>query len=142
MANRAADPKLAASLPTAEAEARRAEQRRAEIKTALYSLAPLNAIPVRLNSDFVSVDRGVTRLVVSGRIDMAPVPFVKVRDHHQTVLEAVAVVCDEAGAVVKTLPTDRTLRPATEPPTPPPPPSTGRRDPLAQIATLLGPTDD
>jgi VWFA-related protein len=104
-----ADPKLATALPTAEAEARRAEQRRAEIKTALYSLAPLNAIPVRLNSDFVSVDRGVTRLVVSGRIDLAPVPFVKVRDHHQTVLEAVAVVCDEAGGIVKTLPTDRSV---------------------------------
>jgi VWFA-related protein len=102
-----ADPKLAAALPTAEAEARKAEQRRAELKTALYSLAPLNAVGVRLNSDFVSVDRGVTRLVVSGRIDLTRVPFVKVRDHHQTVLEAVAVVCDEDGDVVKTLPTDR-----------------------------------
>jgi len=39
------------------------------------------------------------------------------------------------------LPTDRSLRPATEPPPPPPPPSTRRRDPLAQLATLLGPPD-
>ena len=97
---------IIAELETAELNALIA-QRRAELKTALYSLAPLNAVGVRLNSDFVSVDRGVTRLVVSGRIDLTRVPFVKVRDHHQTVLEAVAVVCDEDGDVVKTLPTDR-----------------------------------
>ncbi len=102
-----AGPRTAEALPTAEAEARRAEQRRAEIKTALYSLAPLTAIPLRLATDFVSVDSGKTQLVVSGRLDLAPLPFVKVRDHHQTMVEAVAVVCDESGAVVKTLPTER-----------------------------------
>jgi VWFA-related protein len=102
-----ADARAGVALPTAEAEARRTEQRRAEIKTALYSLAPLNAIPVRLATDFVSVDSGKTQLVVSGRLDLTPLPFVKVRDHHRTTLEAVAVVCDESGAVVKTLPTER-----------------------------------
>jgi hypothetical protein len=39
------------------------------------------------------------------------------------------------------LPADRSLLPATEPPPPPPSPPTRRRDPLAQLATLLGPPD-
>ncbi|MDT5026098.1 MAG: hypothetical protein QOE61_2524, partial [Micromonosporaceae bacterium] len=39
------------------------------------------------------------------------------------------------------LPADRSLRPVTDQPPAPPPSSTRRRDPLAQLATLLGPPD-
>ena len=58
-------------------QARRAEQRRAEMRTALGSLAPLTAIPVRLSADFVSLDPGVTQVVVSGSVDVATLPFVR-----------------------------------------------------------------
>jgi len=39
------------------------------------------------------------------------------------------------------LPADRSHRPATDGPPAPPPPSTRQRDPLAELATLLGPPD-
>jgi VWFA-related protein len=91
----------------AEAEARRAEQRRAEMRTALGSLAPLTGIPVRLSVDFVSLDGVAGQVVVSGRVDVAPLPFVRLRERRQATVEAVALVHDEAGAVVATLPTER-----------------------------------
>jgi VWFA-related protein len=92
---------------TAEAGARRSEQRRAEMRTALNSLAPLNAIPVRLSADFLSLDPGVSQLVVSGAVDVATLPFVRRPDRRQATVEAVALVHDQAGAVVATLPTER-----------------------------------
>jgi VWFA-related protein len=92
---------------TAEAEVRRAEQRRAEMHTALSSLAPLAGIPVRLSADFVSLDPGVTEVVVSGSVDVSKLPFVRLRDRRQATVEAVALIHDEAGAVAATLPTER-----------------------------------
>jgi len=91
----------------AEAEGRRAEQRRAEMRTALGSLAPLTGIPVRLSADFVSLDGAATQVVVSGSVDVAALPFVRLRDRRQSTVEAVALVHDEAGDVAATLPTER-----------------------------------
>jgi len=99
---------LAAAAP-AEATARRAEQRQAEMRTALNSLAPLRAIPVRLSADFVSVGSGVTQVVVSGLVGVETLPFVRLGDRYQATIEAVAVVQDEEGAVAATLPTERTV---------------------------------
>jgi VWFA-related protein len=87
--------------------ARREEQRRAEMRTALFALAPLGAIPLQLSADYVSVERGVTQLVVSGRVDVSNLPFVEARGRRQATIEVVALVCDEAGAVLHTLPTER-----------------------------------
>jgi hypothetical protein len=97
---------LAAAPP--EAAARRAEQRQAEMRTALHSLAPLAGIPVRLSADFVSVESGVTQVVVSGLVGVEALPFVRLRDRYQATIEAVAVVQDEEGKVAATLPTERT----------------------------------
>jgi VWFA-related protein len=91
----------------AEAEARRAEQRRAEMRTALGSLAPLTGIPVRLSADFVSLDGAATQVVVSGSVDVAVLPFVRLRDRRQSTVEAVALVHHETGEVAATLPTER-----------------------------------
>jgi hypothetical protein len=92
---------------TAEAEARRAEQRHAEMRTALHSLAPLSAIPVRLSADFMSLDPGVGQVVVSGSVDIATLPFVRRSDRRQATVEAVALVYDDSGAVAATLRTER-----------------------------------
>ena len=46
------------------------------MSTALTSLAPLTAIPVRLSADFLSGDAGDPPLVVSGTVD-ATLPFVR-----------------------------------------------------------------
>jgi hypothetical protein len=78
------------------------------MRTALNSLAPLNAIPVRLSADFLSLDPGVTQVVVSGSVDVATLPFVRRRDRRQATVESVALVYDEKGAVAATLPTERT----------------------------------
>jgi VWFA-related protein len=105
----APDDRHASSTPESEeALARRAEQRQSEMRTALRSLAPLTAIPVQLSADFVSLDQGVTEVVISGHIDLATLPFVQLRDRHQAIVESVAVVYDENGAAVATLETERT----------------------------------
>ena len=98
---------LEAASATTEAEARRAEQRRAEMRTALHSLAPLSAIPVRLSADFVSLDPGVAQVVVSGSVDVATLPFVRRSERRQATIETVALVYDDAGAVAATLRTER-----------------------------------
>ena len=108
------DGRLGVADGTAEAEARRAEQRRSEMRTALNSLAPLNAIPVRLSADFVSLDPGVTQVVVSGSVDVATLPFVRRRDRRQATVESVALVYDETGAVAATLPTERSAMDLTD----------------------------
>jgi hypothetical protein len=108
------DRRLAVAAPTAEAEARRAEQRRAEMYTALSSLAPLSAIPVRLSADFVSLAPGGSQVVVSGNVDVATLPFVRRQGRRQATVESVAVVSDETGAVVATLPTERTTMDLTD----------------------------
>ena len=77
------------------------------MRTALNSLAPLTAIPVRLSADFLSLDAGVSQVVVSGSVDVATLPFVRRPDRRQATVESVALVYDEAGAVVATLPTER-----------------------------------
>jgi VWFA-related protein len=97
-----------------EAEARRAEQRRAEMRTALGSLAPLTGIPVRLSADFVSLDGVAAQVVVSGSVDVAALPFVRLRDRRQATVEAVALVHDETGAVAATLPTERSAMDLTD----------------------------
>jgi VWFA-related protein len=99
---------------TAEAEARRAEQRRAEMRTALSSLAPLSAVPVRISADFVSLDPGVTQLVVSGSVDVAALPFVRVRDRRQATVETAALVYGERGTLAATLPTERSAMDLSE----------------------------
>jgi VWFA-related protein len=93
---------------TAEADARRAEQRRAEMRTALTSLAPLGAIPVRLSADFVSLDGAATQVVVSGSVDVGTLPFVRRPDRREATVETAALVYDETGAVAATLETERT----------------------------------
>ena len=95
-------------------QARRAEQRRAEMRTALGSLAPLTAIPVHLSTDFVSLDPGVTQVVVSGSVDVTALPFVRRSDRLQATVETVALVYDEAGAVAATLETERTTLDLTD----------------------------
>jgi VWFA-related protein len=92
-----------------EIEARRAEQRQAEMRTALYSLAPLSTIPVRLSADFVSSDGGATQLVVSGHVGVETLPFVRLRGRYQATIEAAAVVQGEDGATAATLPTERSV---------------------------------
>jgi VWFA-related protein len=62
--------------------------------------APLPAIPVHLSADFVSVDRGVSEVVVS--------------DRYKTAIEMVAAVHDQAGVVVTTLEPQRLALDMTE----------------------------
>jgi VWFA-related protein len=108
------DRRLAVTERTAEMEAHRAEQRISEMRTALSSLAPLTAIPVRLSADFVSLDPGVTQIVVSGSVGVATLPFVRRRDRRQATVESVALVYDETGAVAATLPTERSAMDLTD----------------------------
>jgi VWFA-related protein len=68
---------------------------------------PPAAIGVRLAADFVSLDSGVTQVVVSGYVDLATLPFVQLSGRHQATIEAGAVVWDEHGAVAATLDTNR-----------------------------------
>ncbi len=67
------------------------------------------AIPVHLSTDFVSVDRGVSEVVVSGLVDTAALPFVRQGDRYKTALEMVGAVHDPTGAVVTTLAPQRLL---------------------------------
>ena len=84
------------------------------MRTALTALAPLNAIPVRLSADFLSLEAGVTQVVVSGSVDVATLPFVRRHDRRQATVESVALVYDETGAVAATLPTERTAMDLTD----------------------------
>lgn len=93
---------------SAQDRARREEQRRSEMLIALSSLAPLSGIPVRLSADFVSLEGGVTQLVVSGSVDVRALAFARVRGRRQAAIESVAVVYDERGETRATLPTERT----------------------------------
>jgi hypothetical protein len=77
------------------------------MRIALDSLAPLTGIPVRVSADFVSPDQHGGQVVVSGSIDVATLPFVRLHDHRQATVERVARIYDEAGTVVTTLPTER-----------------------------------
>ena len=91
--------RAAATSATMQDQARRAEQRRAEMRTALGSLAPLTAIPVRLSADFVSLDGGAR----SGRGQRAAWTWRRCRssaasDRRQATVETVAVVYDEDGS--------------------------------------------
>jgi len=88
-------------------EARRVEQRRAEMRTALGSLAPLTAIPVRLSADFLSLDGGAGQVLVAGNVDVAGLPFVRLGERRQATIEAVAVVRHEDGGTAVTLATER-----------------------------------
>ena len=76
--------------------------------------APLPAIPVHLSADFVSVDRGVSEVVVSGHVDTTTLPFVRHGDRYKTALEMVAAVRDQTGAVVTTLEPQRSALDMTE----------------------------
>jgi VWFA-related protein len=99
---------------TAEDAARRQEQRRSEMRTALGSLAPLTAIPVRLSADFLSLDGAVTQVVVTASVDVAALPFARPRDRRQATVETAALVYDEAGAIATTLQTERKMLDLTE----------------------------
>jgi VWFA-related protein len=92
----------------ATALARRDEQRRVEMRTALAALAPLSAIPVRLSADFVSLEGATGQVVVSGRVDVERLPFVRRTERRQATLETAALVYDEQGRVVANLETQRT----------------------------------
>jgi VWFA-related protein len=84
------------------------------MSTALESLAPLTAIPVRLSADFVSLEAGVPRVVVSGNVDVTTLPFVRQGDRHHVTLETAAAVYDETGAVAATLGTERVAMDLTD----------------------------
>jgi VWFA-related protein len=66
--------------------------------------SPLAALPVQLSADFVSVDRGVSEVVVSGHVDTTTLAFVRDGDRYKAALEMAAVVRDETGTVVATEP--------------------------------------
>jgi len=66
--------------------------------------APLAALLVHLSADFVSVDRGVSEIVVSGHVDTTTLAFVRDGDRYKAALEMAAVVRDETGSVVATEP--------------------------------------
>ena len=87
----------------ARAVARRQEQRRAEMRTALSSLAPLGAIPVRLAADFVSLEGATSQVVVYGRVDVERLPFVRRAGRRQATIETAALVYDEDGRVAASL---------------------------------------
>jgi VWFA-related protein len=78
------------------------------------ALAPLDALPVHLSADFVSVDRGVAEVVVSGHVDTTALPFVRQGDRYKAALEMTAVVHDETGAVATTLEPQRLSLDMTE----------------------------
>jgi VWFA-related protein len=61
-------------------------------------------LPVQLSADFVSVDRGVTEVVVSGHVDTTRLAFVRDGDRYKAALEMATVVRDETGTVVATEP--------------------------------------
>jgi VWFA-related protein len=65
--------------------------------------APLAELPVQLSADFVSVERGVTEVVVSGHVDTTTLPFDRDGARYKAALEIAAAVRDETGAVVATL---------------------------------------
>jgi VWFA-related protein len=88
----------------AEAQGRRAQGGPAGTGAAL---APPAALPVQLSADFVSVDRGVSEVVVSGHVDTTTLPFVRDGDRYKAAVEVTAVVHDETGAVVTTLEPER-----------------------------------
>jgi len=100
--------RLRADAQAAQDQERREEQRRAEMRTALFSLAPLTAIPLEVSADFVSAGDGRAQVVVTGNVDVDTIPFVRLHDHLQATVETVALVQDDEGAVVATLPTERT----------------------------------
>jgi VWFA-related protein len=76
--------------------------------------APPTAIPVRLSADFVSVERGVTEVVVSGHVDTTTLPFIRRGDRYEAAVEITAVVHDETGAVAATLEPERLSLDVTE----------------------------
>jgi VWFA-related protein len=98
----------------AEDQARRREQRRAQMRSALVSLAPLTAIPVRLSADFLSLDGSSMQLMVTGNVDVSTLPFVRLPDRRQATIETAALVYDEAGAVAAMLDTERTIMNVTD----------------------------
>ncbi len=61
-------------------------------------------LPVQLSADFVSVDRGVTEVVVSGHVDTGTLAFVRDGDRYKAALEMATVVRDQTGTVVATEP--------------------------------------
>jgi VWFA-related protein len=111
----APDDRRAAEVSAAAADqARRREQRHSEMRSALVSLAPLTAIPVRLSADFLSLDGRSMELTVNGNVDVSTLPFVRLPDRRQATIETAALVYDGAGAVAATLPTERTAMNVTD----------------------------
>jgi hypothetical protein len=111
----APDDRRAAEVGAAtEEQARRLEQRLAEMRSALVSLAPLTAIPVRLSADFLSLDGSSMQLMVTGSVDVSTLPFARLPDRRQATIETAALVYDEAGAVAATLETERTAMNVTD----------------------------
>jgi hypothetical protein len=95
-------------------EPRRADERQSGMRAAFNSLAPLTAIPVHLSADFISIDSGVTEVVVSGHVDTTTLPFVRQHERYQATVETAAAIYDETGAVAKTLETQRAAMDLTE----------------------------
>jgi VWFA-related protein len=92
---------------SAQDAARRNEQRRAEMRTALGSLAPLVAIPIRVSADFVSLDGAAGQVVVSGSVDVAGLPFVRRDDRRLATVDTAGIIYDEAGGVASALDAER-----------------------------------
>ncbi len=91
-------------LRTGSAPPRKQEhETRAQPAGAGAAPAALAALPVQLSADFVSVERGVTEVVVSGHVDTTALPFDRDGDRYKAAVEMAAAVRDETGAVVATL---------------------------------------
>ena len=82
--------------------ARQAERPRSGASAAPGPPAPPTASPVHLSADFVSLESGVTEVVVSGRLEATSLPFIKRRERYQATVNIAAAVFDENGTVVAT----------------------------------------
>ncbi len=83
-------------------------------RAALGATARPTTNPVRLSADFVSLEGGVTEVVVSGHVDVTMLPFARTQDRYQAELEMLSTIFDERGAVVTTLAPGRTAMDLTE----------------------------
>jgi VWFA-related protein len=77
------------------------------MRLALLSPSPLTDIPLRLSADLLSVDATRLQLVVNARVDLRPALFRSIGDRRQAIFTVAAIVLDDSGAVVASLPAER-----------------------------------
>jgi len=68
-----------------------------ELKSALSSLYPREAIPIRLTTDFVDLGPAGPQLVINGNVDLRPVRFRHVGDSYVATLVLAGVIFDAEG---------------------------------------------